>query len=48
MQHMATTLQTLLHACHGAARPDCPILADLRSACRARCRRHACGRVHDA
>jgi MerR family copper efflux transcriptional regulator len=26
---MRATLQTLIHACHGDHRPDCPILADI-------------------
>ncbi|MDH7795456.1 MULTISPECIES: Cu(I)-responsive transcriptional regulator [unclassified Beijerinckia] len=29
MQAMVTTLRKLIHACHGDARPDCPILEDL-------------------
>jgi Cu(I)-responsive transcriptional regulator len=29
MQDMVATLQTLADTCHGDARPDCPILADL-------------------
>jgi Cu(I)-responsive transcriptional regulator len=29
MQEMVSTLQTLADSCHGDARPDCPILADL-------------------
>ena len=29
MQDMVATLQTLAESCHGDARPDCPILADL-------------------
>jgi Cu(I)-responsive transcriptional regulator len=29
MQEMVATLQTLADTCHGDARPDCPILADL-------------------
>lgn len=29
LQAMAATLRELLHACHGDARPDCPILAGL-------------------
>ena len=32
MQAMQRTLQTLVHACHGDGRPDCPILDDLASA----------------
>jgi hypothetical protein len=26
---MRATLQTLIHACHGDERPDCPILDDM-------------------
>jgi hypothetical protein len=26
---MRTTLQKLVHACHGDNRPDCPILEDI-------------------
>ncbi|MBL8580573.1 MAG: Cu(I)-responsive transcriptional regulator [Mesorhizobium sp.] len=29
LQSMRATLQTLIHACHGDHRPDCPILADI-------------------
>ncbi|HUN12255.1 MAG TPA: Cu(I)-responsive transcriptional regulator [Rhabdaerophilum sp.] len=29
LQSMRTTLQTLIHACHGDDRPDCPILDDI-------------------
>ncbi|MGJ7581904.1 Cu(I)-responsive transcriptional regulator [Variovorax sp. RHLX14] len=29
MQAMQRTLSTLVHCCHGDARPDCPILEDL-------------------
>lgn len=29
MQAMQRTLEHLVHACHGDARPDCPILDDL-------------------
>ena len=29
MQAMQQTLQTLIHACHGDARPECPILDSL-------------------
>ena len=29
MQAMQDTLQTLIHACHGDARPECPILDSL-------------------
>lgn len=29
MQAMQRTLSTLVHCCHGDARPDCPILDDL-------------------
>lgn len=29
MQQMATTLRSLVDACHGDGRPDCPILDDL-------------------
>ncbi|MEJ8294503.1 Cu(I)-responsive transcriptional regulator [Delftia tsuruhatensis] len=29
MQAMQRTLKTLVHCCHGDARPDCPILDDL-------------------
>ena len=29
MQSMATTLQHLMHNCHGDQRPECPILEDL-------------------
>ncbi len=29
MQEMVATLRTLADSCHGDARPDCPILADL-------------------
>jgi len=29
MQAMVKTLRKLIHACHGDARPDCPILEDL-------------------
>src|SRR6187549_1987425 len=29
LQSMRATLQTLIHACHGDERPDCPILADI-------------------
>jgi MerR family copper efflux transcriptional regulator len=29
LQSMASTLKHLAHACHGDARPDCPILDDL-------------------
>ncbi|THU01094.1 Cu(I)-responsive transcriptional regulator [Lampropedia puyangensis] len=29
LQQMAQTLQSLVHACHGDGRPDCPILASL-------------------
>lgn len=29
LQAMAAALRNLAHACHGDARPDCPILADL-------------------
>lgn len=29
LQAMRATLQTLIHACHGDERPDCPILDDM-------------------
>ena len=29
LQSMRATLQTLIHACHGDERPDCPILDDM-------------------
>lgn len=29
LQSMRTTLQKLIHACHGNARPDCPILEEM-------------------
>lgn len=29
LQSMRSTLQTLIHACHGDDRPDCPILDDI-------------------
>ena len=29
LQSMRATLQTLIHACHGDDRPDCPILDDM-------------------
>ncbi|WP_274626621.1 Cu(I)-responsive transcriptional regulator [Arvimicrobium flavum] len=29
LQSMRTTLQKLIHACHGDDRPDCPILDDI-------------------
>jgi MerR family copper efflux transcriptional regulator len=29
LQSMRTTLQKLIHACHGDHRPDCPILDDI-------------------
>lgn len=29
LQSMRTTLQKLVHACHGDNRPDCPILEDI-------------------
>ncbi len=29
LQAMRTTLQKLIHACHGDDRPDCPILGDM-------------------
>lgn len=29
LQAMRTTLQKLIHACHGDDRPDCPILEDM-------------------
>lgn len=32
MQAMQRTLERLAHACHGDARPDCPILDDLAGA----------------
>ncbi|MBS9719144.1 Cu(I)-responsive transcriptional regulator [Tianweitania sp. BSSL-BM11] len=32
LQSMRTTLQRLVHACHGDARPDCPILDDMAGA----------------
>ena len=31
-QSMRATLQTLIHACHGDDRPDCPILDDIAGA----------------
>ena len=32
LQSMRATLQTLIHACHGDHRPDCPILDDMAGA----------------
>ena len=32
LQSMRSTLQTLIHACHGDERPDCPILDDMAGA----------------
>jgi Cu(I)-responsive transcriptional regulator len=32
LQSMRATLQTLIHACHGDERPDCPILDDMAGA----------------
>jgi Cu(I)-responsive transcriptional regulator len=32
LQSMRATLQTLIHACHGDARPDCPILEEMAGA----------------
>lgn len=32
LQAMRATLQTLIHACHGDQRPDCPILDDMAGA----------------
>ncbi|MER9355707.1 Cu(I)-responsive transcriptional regulator [Mesorhizobium sp. M0514] len=32
LQSMRTTLQTLIQACHGDDRPDCPILDDIAGA----------------
>ena len=29
LQSMRSTLQKLIHACHGDARPDCPILEEM-------------------
>ncbi|THF56996.1 Cu(I)-responsive transcriptional regulator [Ollibium composti] len=29
LQSMRATLQTLIHACHGDQRPDCPILEEI-------------------
>ena len=29
LEDMRETLSTLVHACHGDNRPDCPILSDL-------------------
>ncbi len=29
LESMRATLQSLIHACHGDHRPDCPILADI-------------------
>ncbi|TIP80609.1 MAG: Cu(I)-responsive transcriptional regulator, partial [Mesorhizobium sp.] len=29
LQSMRSTLQKLIHACHGDDRPDCPILDDM-------------------
>ena len=33
LQGMRDTLATLVHACHGDDRPDCPILKDLAEGC---------------
>jgi MerR family transcriptional regulator, copper efflux regulator len=32
LQSMRSTLQKLIHACHGDDRPDCPILDDIAGA----------------
>ncbi|TGV80543.1 hypothetical protein EN788_65035, partial [Mesorhizobium sp. M2D.F.Ca.ET.145.01.1.1] len=32
LQSMRSTLQKLVHACHGDERPDCPILDDMAGA----------------
>ena len=32
LEQMRATLQKLIHACHGDARPDCPILEDIAGA----------------
>ncbi|RUU85606.1 Cu(I)-responsive transcriptional regulator, partial [Mesorhizobium sp. M7A.T.Ca.TU.009.01.1.2] len=32
LQSMRSTLQKLIHACHGDERPDCPILDDMAGA----------------
>lgn len=35
LQSMRSTLQKLIHACHGDDRPDCPILEDIAGAAQA-------------
>lgn len=37
LQSMRSTLQKLVHACHGDARPDCPILEEMAGEMKASC-----------
>ncbi|WP_071799367.1 Cu(I)-responsive transcriptional regulator [Natronohydrobacter thiooxidans] len=48
LEDMASTLETLAHACHGNDRPDCPILSELEATNRAPERRNAASRFGKA
>lgn len=48
LEDMASTLETLVHACHGNDRPDCPILSELEATNRAPERRNAASRFGKA